>query len=322
MEESQPNPHRPPNSTHAFLSLVKLPDRCKTARILSTVGVTEHDLLAAIDAVRVPWDREESLEVARRVVQVRLGLEQRSNAHRRVNSCFLLEEFDGEDVRGCTCHRNDVGTKARWVGTSDHLERVKNLAGIRRTREVPRNQGAWVLQLLDEKFHLFRLVPLRELSSSNVRANLIHSQLMPSRLLPYVQCQEMHAKALEAANHVLEAAVSDGSIATFVERAVHELEKRHDLFTILIDGDPWLLRLVGSHVGRVVPRTKVVVVFLKVALGTPEPHAKVRENGTVGFRSTPPTEKVFTFVRFLQFGMVLVGELGNLLVTLAHREVP
>mmetsp|Transcript_19928 Transcript_19928/g.41989 ORF Transcript_19928/g.41989 Transcript_19928/m.41989 type:complete len:777 (-) Transcript_19928:655-2985(-) len=205
---------------------VQFPQRGELARVLGRVGVAKHHLMEAADALVVDLGLEDAVHHLWRVLQVLPGLEERRDAHRRLDARLLEEETHGEHVRRGARHGDAVRAERLVRDLGEHGEGLEHLlGGRRREREVGRDQRPLRRELCLEESELLLLVPLGVRAEAEEGGDGVDRLRVAVALLPDVEPRQRDAEGAHAADQVEQRAVGELRVAHRDERAVHELER-------------------------------------------------------------------------------------------------
>ena len=138
---------------------MQLPGRGKFSSILHRVRVAQHDLLAALNVLLVPWHAKGGVDHLGGIDQVIAGLEEGADTHELLHASDLLQQAHSKDIRGSPGHGDAVSTQGfdgqfrdGLVGSQDFLDDV---AGF----EIVRQEWPLRLDLLHEPVTLLLLGP-------------------------------------------------------------------------------------------------------------------------------------------------------------------
>mmetsp|Transcript_28731 Transcript_28731/g.84941 ORF Transcript_28731/g.84941 Transcript_28731/m.84941 type:complete len:918 (-) Transcript_28731:214-2967(-) len=226
---------------------VELPERGELAGVLGRVRVAEHHLVEASDGALVGGDGEEARDDARRILQVLARLEERRDAHRRLDAALDLQQPHREHVGRAARHRDAVGAQALGRQRGEEGEGRQHLLHplVCRQRACVRDERPRRDQLRREPRNPRLFVPLEVPAEPEGARDCVDRLGVPVALLADVHLGEADAKGAHAAEQVEERAVGEDAVADGDEGAVHELKRREEL------------RLAGQHV-RVLLRAAVV----------------------------------------------------------------
>ena len=122
---------------------VQLPGRGKLSGILHGIGVAQHDLLAALNVLLVPWHAKGGVDHLGGIDQVIAGLEEGADAHELLHASDLLQQAHSQDIRGSPGHRDAVSTQGLdgqfrdgLVGSQDFLDDVAGFEIVRQERPL------------------------------------------------------------------------------------------------------------------------------------------------------------------------------------------